>query len=210
MKNPICLFTILIIATNCGYSQISRNIIEETIPLSFATNVDIKKESGSDYRKLLIEGEEISKIYLSNGEMDVKFENESFKAMPENYTIGVALIKNNNGKVVGMSKKYGKVHLLGIGNRIFKLERLDSQTQYKLWELQDGKSENKSVPKKIIIQQGRHQMEIFHNLDDIPLTVIPFLINTKGVDNNIANKALKGFLATIALTALRVAISSTY
>jgi hypothetical protein len=53
-------------------------------------------------------------------------------------------------------------------------------------------------------------MEIFHNLDDIPLTVIPFLINTKGVDNNIANKALKGFLATIALTALRVAISSTY
>jgi hypothetical protein len=210
MINPLRFLTILIITTNCAYSQISRTILEKTIPLSFATNVNIKKESGSDYRKLLIEGEEISKVYVSNGELDVKFENESFKAMPENYNIGVALIKNNSGKVVGMSKKYGKVHLVGIGNRIFKLERLDSQTQYKLWELQDGKSENKSVPKKIIIQQGRHQMEIFHNLDDIPLTAIPFLINTKGVDNNIANKALKGFLATIALTALRVAISSTY
>lgn len=209
MKNPLCFLAILIFATNYGYCQISRNILEKTIPLNIATNVNIKKESGSEYRKLLIEGEEISKIYISNGELDVKFGSESFKAMPENYNIGVALIKNNSGKVIGMSKKYGKVHLVGIGNRIFKIERQSSPTQYKLWELQDGKSENKAVPKRIIIQQGRQQMEIFHNLDDIPLTAIPFLINTKGVDNNISNKVLKGFLATLALTAIRVAIVST-
>ncbi|HLO45109.1 MAG TPA: hypothetical protein VK175_12310 [Leadbetterella sp.] len=210
MKYPQCILAVFLVTSTLSFSQVSVDLTDKTIALDYSTNVDLKKISGSDHRMLVINGEEISKIYLSKGQIDVKFGETSFKAMPEDYNIGVALVKDNNGKVVGMSKKYGKIHLVGIGNRIFKLERLDNQKQYKLWELQDGKSENKSVPKKILIRQGREEMEIFHNLEDIPITAIPFIINTKGVDTNISNKVLKGFLLTVLLTAMRVALASAY
>lgn len=59
MKHPLLLLAHLFILTNLCYSQVLISPIEKTLPLSFATNIDLKKVPDSEHRKLLIEGEEV-------------------------------------------------------------------------------------------------------------------------------------------------------
>lgn len=194
----LILFSFLAIKPTLG--QILVPVVSKTIPLSIISNINLKKDIDSELKSLMVEDKEVSKISFKDGIMSAIIENESYRAAPEGYNIGVALIKDGTGKVVGMSKKYNNIHLIGIGNRIFKLEKINkTSNQYKLSELQDGKSDDIIFPKKIQIQNKKVGMEIFHNLEEIPTAVIPFLINTKGVDKNISKKIVIGFLSSVGI-----------
>ncbi len=192
----LLFFSFLAIKSTLG--QIIAPVVSKTIPLGIISYINFKKDISSDLKSLMVQDQEVSKVSFKNGIMSAVMENESYRAAPENYNIGIALIKDGTGKVVGMSKKYYNIHLIGIGNRIFKLEKINKATnQYKLSELQDGKSEDIIFPKRILIGNKNVAMEIFHNLEEIPAAAIPFLINTKGVDKNISKKIVIGFLSSV-------------
>ncbi len=203
MKNSLPSITLLLFLHFSLFSQDSLSAIQRTIPLDYLTNVKIKRDS--DYKKLLIGDLEVSKLYFSyDGSLNTYIGNEEFKSVPEEYSTEVSTIKNSSKKIIGMTKRYGKVHFIAIDKRIFKLERLESETQYKLWEIIDSNEISLSLPKRIIVQKNGVLMEIYHNLNEIPLLAIPFIINTKEIDNVVSNRILVNLFLPILSFGLNV------
>lgn len=203
MKNPLGFLTILLLLHFNGFSQDTLTAIQRNIPLDYLTNIKIKRDS--DYKKLLIGDLEVSKLYFSyDGSLNTYVGNEVFISVPEEYSTEVSTIKSSNKKIIGMTKRYGKVHFIAIDKRIFKLERLESETQYKLWEIIDSNEISASFPKRIIVQKNGVFMEIYHNLNEIPLLAIPFIINTKEVDNVVSNRILVNLFLPILSFGLNV------
>lgn len=203
MKNPLYFLTIILLVHFHGFSQDTLSAIQRNIPLDYLTNIKLKRDS--DYKKLLIDDLEVSKLYFSyDGSLNAYFGNEVFKSVPEEYSTEVSTIKNSGNKIVGMTKRYGKVHFIAIDKKIFKLERLESETQYKLWEINNGNENSLNFPKRIIVQKNGILMEIYHDLNDIPLLAVPLIINTKEIDNVVSNRIIVNLFIPILSFGLNV------
>jgi hypothetical protein len=191
-------------AQNLDSIRIDRH---ESIPLTISTPIVIKAIPNSTDKSLQLLGRQLAIIFLDNINCATYIGEAQYKLAPETYNISISLIKDRLGKVIGMTKKYENVHLVRLGKKMYKFEYLKSGKNI-LTELSDAETEAGS-PNKIMTISGYGQnMDIFHNLDSVPIALIPIILNTRKINKQINTKAVAGVLVPLAILALRIFIQN--
>lgn len=200
-------FTTLFFNTKAQNLDSIRVDRHESIPLTISTPIEIKAIPNSTDKSLQLLGRQLAIIFLDNINCATYIGEAQYKLAPETYNISISLIKDRLGKVIGMTKKYENVHLVRLGKKMYKFEYLKSGKNI-LTELSDTETDAGS-PNKIMTISGYGQnMEIFHNLDSVPIALIPIILNTRKINKQINTKAVAGILVPLAILALRIFIQN--
>ncbi len=200
----LCLNLILLTVFSQNRDSISAST-HKMIALTASTPILINAIPNSQEKSLSLIGQELATVYLENGNCSTQIGDAKYHLVPEEYNIGISLIKNDAGAIIGMTKKYDMVHLVGIAGKIYKFEYLKSG-QNILTEVSEDNQNREKPTKKMTITGLGNSMDVFHNLSSIPVAVIPIIFNTRKINKKISTKATGAALGTIAVVVLRTLI----
>lgn len=200
--------TTLFFTTNAQNIDSIRVDRHESIPLTVSTPIVIKDIPNAAEKSLQLLGRQLAIIFLDNINCTTYIGEAQYKLFPETYNISISLIKDRLGKVIGMTKKYETVHLIRLGKKMYKFEYLKSGKNI-LTELKDTDSEQSSTNKIMTISGYGQNMEIFHNLDSVPIAVLPIILNTRKINKQINTKVVAGIAVPLAILALRIFIQNS-
>jgi hypothetical protein len=197
-RNLKIFFLLLIFKPS--FSQVSK------LKLEIITEIYLSNQKDSDLKSILFENENLGTYNVINNICYIKTINGDFKLIPEKYNIGINVIKNAEDKIIGLTKKKkDQSHIIGFQNRVFKLEGKKNSNQYKLKELQDQDEQQISFPKRIILHISKNsEMDLYHNLDNIPPDLLPIIANTKNTNNRISKIKTASIFASAALIVIDI------
>ncbi len=177
------------------FGQKVQSALNKNIELDLFTSLEIKKNNKFGLKSLKNKKEDTLSFSIRHGGIIDTAQNNSFYVILAKKNNGFAIIKDENGKITGEIKEFNKYQIIEVENRTFKLEQTHKiKFEYKLIELGGEDYENNHNFKKIILEYRKVYFDIYHNLDDIPATLIPLLINTDNIDFSIASKRLSNFM----------------
>jgi hypothetical protein len=180
----------------------------KVIELGIVTPIYFSSSKYDIVKKIKILNDDLGTVSFLDGNFTATIDDIFYRLEPETYNIGISLIKDRGGRIIGMTKKYDKTHLIGLDNQIYKFEYL-ANGQTILTKLMDDESiVQLPTNKKMTIEGQGIKMEVFHNLNTIPAILIPIILNTRKIDKKISGKVMGGLLSSAALLAIRILIDT--
>jgi hypothetical protein len=208
MKIYLFLFFSIFISSK-AFSQEGKFSKKELL-LNKTTEVNLTGQIDQIYQSIISDSVYLGKVSFQNQNCYFNFNDNKYTLVPEKYNIGINLVKDHENKIIGMTEKMDNNYILGIENRIFKFIKLLNQTnKYYLTELKEGKKETSYFSKTLFLKISKNsKMEILHDLDNIPVSILPALIRTKQTSKEIKVITTKTNIKIIFL-ALRLVTTIT-
>jgi hypothetical protein len=162
-------------------------ISKEELLLNKFTEVNLTGQIDQTYQSIISDSVYLGKVSFQDQNYYFNFNDKKYTLVPEKYNIGINLVKDHENKIIGMTEIMDNNYILGIENRIFKFIKLLNQpNKYCLTELKEGKKETTDFSKTLFLKISKNaKMEILHDLDNIPVSILPLIVRTKKTSKEI-------------------------
>lgn len=207
-KQPFILISLFVLNTFYSIGQTLTDSIKfnyTMLPLTISTPIVVTSNSQKQ-KDITLENRILTTVNFQSGKCQIVIDSTEYNINPELYNITISLIKDKQGHIIGMTKKYRNHHLIQFGEKTYKTEYLSSG-QLKVVEMKNTAFDQEPTVKRMTIEGYGKTMEIFHNLNEIPIVMIPTILNTRILKKKQAGITLWGLFGIGATAAFRELIN---